>query len=88
MQVNHGNQTGQRTFFLSFIPLKCSLSAFFVHTRTYVRYLPIIGQIVGGWIFKKLAFVFELASNFIAAHEDIDILELLPEGRFSHLSAL
>eukprot|EP00752_Nemacystus_decipiens_P004872 g4435.t1 len=45
-----------------------------------LRYLPIIGQIVGGWIFKKLAFVFELASNFIAAHEDIDILELLPEG--------
>ncbi|CAM9631642.1 unnamed protein product, partial [Ectocarpus sp. 12 AP-2014] len=45
-----------------------------------LRHLPIIGQIVGGWIFKKLAFVFELASNFIAAHEDIDILELLPEG--------
>lgn len=46
----------------------------------FVRYLPFVGQVVGGWIFKKLAFVFELASNFIAAHEDIAILELLPEG--------
>lgn len=44
------------------------------------RYLPFVGQLVGGWIFKKLAFVFELASNFMAAHEDIAILELLPEG--------
>ncbi|CAN0007156.1 unnamed protein product [Pylaiella littoralis] len=47
---------------------------------SFFRLMPIIGRIVGGWIFKKLAFVFELASNFIAAHEDIDILELLPEG--------
>ncbi|CAM9412929.1 unnamed protein product [Chrysoparadoxa australica] len=45
-----------------------------------LRRLPVIGPLVGKWIFKKLAFVFELASNFIAAHEEIDILELLPEG--------
>lgn len=49
-------------------------------TQQKNRFVPIIGRIVGGWIFKKLAFVFELASNFIAAHEDIDILELLPAG--------
>jgi NhaP-type Na+/H+ or K+/H+ antiporter len=46
-----------------------------------LRSAPFLGQIVGGWIFKRLAFIFELACNFILAHESIDILELLPEGR-------
>jgi NhaP-type Na+/H+ or K+/H+ antiporter len=45
-----------------------------------LRDLPFLGSVVSGLIFKRLAFIFELASNFIAAHEDINIQELLPES--------
>ena len=31
-------------------------------------------------MYRRLTFIFELASNFISAHEDVDILELLNEG--------
>ncbi|CAM9848856.1 unnamed protein product, partial [Laminaria digitata] len=57
-----------------------TIPAYQLNMASALRYVPFVGQVVGGWIFKKLAFVFELASNFIAAHEDIAILELLPEG--------
>ncbi|KAG5188581.1 Sodium/hydrogen exchanger family [Tribonema minus] len=45
-----------------------------------LRHTPFLGQIVGGWVFEKLAFVFMLAKNFILAHEGIDMTDLLPEG--------
>ncbi|CAN0270467.1 unnamed protein product, partial [Discosporangium mesarthrocarpum] len=31
-------------------------------------------------MYRRLTFIFELASNFISAHEDVDILELIMEG--------
>ncbi|CAM9426926.1 unnamed protein product, partial [Phaeothamnion confervicola] len=45
-----------------------------------LRSHPLFGDVAGAWIFGRLAAVFELASNFIAAHEDVDIGALLPAG--------
>lgn len=39
-------------------------------------------------MYRRLTFIFELASNFIAAHEDVDILELLHEGPVAYQLAL
>lgn len=37
-------------------------------------------SLVESYMYRRLTFIFELASNFISAHEDVDILELLNEG--------
>lgn len=39
-------------------------------------------------MYRRLMFIFELASNFISAHEDVDILELLHEGPVAYQLAL
>lgn len=39
-------------------------------------------------MYRRLTFIFELASNFISAHEDVDILELLNEGPVAYQLAL
>lgn len=39
-------------------------------------------------MYQRLTFIFELASNFISAHEDVDILELLNEGPVAYQLAL
>lgn len=39
-------------------------------------------------MYRRLTFIFELASNFISAHEDVDILELLHEGPVAYQLAL
>jgi hypothetical protein len=45
-----------------------------------LRRVPIIGALAEPYIYRRLAFIFELASNFISAHEDVDILQLIQEG--------
>ena len=40
------------------------------------------------YFFRRLTVIFELASNFISAHEDVDILELLHEGPVAYQLAL
>ncbi|CAM9581375.1 unnamed protein product [Chrysoparadoxa australica] len=43
--------------------------------------VPFLGAlIVEPYVYWRLAFLFELASTFISAHEDVDILELIKEG--------
>lgn len=37
-------------------------------------------RLVDPFIYGRLTFIFELASNFIAAHEDVDILQIIKEG--------
>ncbi|KAG5183566.1 Sodium/hydrogen exchanger family-domain-containing protein [Tribonema minus] len=45
-----------------------------------LRRLPLAKRLVDPFIYGRLAFIFELASNFIAAHEDVDILQIIKEG--------
>lgn len=45
-----------------------------------LRRIPLLGTLVESFIYRRLAFIFELASNFISAHENVDILELIKEG--------
>ncbi len=45
-------------------------------------------SLVESFFFRRLTVIFELASNFISAHEDVDILELLHEGPVAYQLAL
>eukprot|EP00903_Cladosiphon_okamuranus_P022319 g20525.t1 len=54
----------------------------------FLRKIPIVGNLVESYMYRRLTVIFELASNFISAHEDVDILELLHEGPVAYQLAL